>query len=111
MHVPTKENLADILSRGCSSPRLLTSNWIHLLNWLLTQYYSRQEISNIVVTEIVSEINLITAVEPIADLCRFSELSKVLWVMTLVLKFIRTNTNPSEALAKQEQQLHTNSIY
>ena len=32
-------------------------------------------------------------------------------MMTLVLKSLCTNTNPFEALIKQEQQLHVNSIY
>ena len=35
-YVPTKDNPADYLSRGCSSKQLKSSNWLHGPSWLLT---------------------------------------------------------------------------
>ena len=36
MYVPTKDNQADHLSRGCSSKQLVASNWLYGPSWLLT---------------------------------------------------------------------------
>ena len=60
--VLTKEKPADLLSHGCSIPRVLTSNWVQGHNWLLMQDYHKKEFSNIVVMEIVAEIKPITSV-------------------------------------------------
>ena len=75
------------------------------------QDYPKQEFSNIVVMEKVAEIKPIVAVKPTVDLSRFRKLSRVLRLMTIVLRFLRSNTNPFESFVEQEQQLHANSIY
>ena len=90
---------------------LLSSNWVHGPDWLINQNYPDQISNNVVIIEIVAEMNVIAAVESVVDLSRFSKLSRVLWVMTIVLKFLRTNNNSFEALVKQKQQSHTNSRY
>ena len=47
MYVPTKDNPADYLSRGCTSNQLKSSNWLHGPSWLLTGNFPEQ--SNVIV--------------------------------------------------------------
>ena len=57
MYVPTKDNPADYLSRGCTSKQLKSSNWLHGPSWLLTREFPEQTNTNIVVNELTVEIN------------------------------------------------------
>ena len=72
MYVPTKDNPADHLSRGCSSKQLKSSNWLHGLSWLLTREFPEQTNLNIAVNELVVEINPIHPIPPVIDLTKFS---------------------------------------
>ena len=47
MYVPTKDNPADHLSRGCSSKQLVASNWLHGPSWLLTGEFPEQSNINV----------------------------------------------------------------
>ena len=49
MYVPTKDNPADHLSRGCTSKQLKASNWLHGPSWLLTREFPEQSDINIIV--------------------------------------------------------------
>ena len=48
-YVPTKDNPADYLSRGCSSKQLKSSNWLHGPSWLLTCEFPEQTNLEVVV--------------------------------------------------------------
>ena len=82
MYVPTKDNPADHLLRGCTSKQLKTSDWLHGPTWFLTGEFPEQSDINIIVNELTVEINLIHPTPPIIDLTRFSSFTKVLRVMS-----------------------------
>ena len=68
MYVPTKDNPADHLSRGCTSKQLKSSNWLHGPTWLLTGEFPEQSNIDITVNELTVEINPIHPTSPIIDL-------------------------------------------
>ena len=111
MYVPTKENPADHLSRGCASKHLKTSNWLHGPTWLLTGEFPEQSNINITVNELTVEINPIHPTPPIIDLTRFSSFTKALRVMSRVLEFCLSSSNAFEKLVRQEKMYHCNSIH
>ena len=57
MYVPTKDNPAGHLSRGCSSKQLKSSNWLHGHSWFLTGEFLEQSNINVAVNELTVEIN------------------------------------------------------
>ena len=111
MYVPTKDNPADHLSRGCTSKQLKSSNWPHGPTWLLTGEFPEQSNLNITVNELTVEINPIHPTPPIIDLTRFSSFTKALRVMSRVLEFCQSPSNAFEKLVRQEQMYHCNSIH
>ena len=68
MYVPTKDNPADHLSRGCTSKKLKSSNWLYGPTWLLTGEFPEQSNLNIIVNVLTVEINPIHPTPPIIDL-------------------------------------------
>ena len=72
-----KENPFDRFC-GCSISGLKSSNWIIGPNWLINQDYPDQSWETVVITEILAEINLIAAVEPVVNLSRFSRFNQAL---------------------------------
>ena len=111
MYVPTKDNPANYLSRGCTSKQLKSSNWLHGPSWLLTCEFPEQTNTNVVVNEITVEINPIHPVHPLIDLTKFSSYIRVVRIMTRVLEFCQSPANPFEKLVRQEQLLHCTSIH
>ena len=111
MYVPTKDNLADYLSRGCISTQLKSSNWLHGPSWLLTGNYPEQSNVEVVVKELTVEVNPIHPIQPLIDLTRYSSLTRVVRIMTKVLEFCQSPANPFEKLVRQEQLLHCTSIH
>ena len=111
MYVPTKDNPADHLSRRCTSKQLKSSNWLHGPSWLLTREFPEQSNINIVVNELTVEINPVHPIPPLIDLTKFSSFLRVLRIMTRVLEFFQSPSNPFEKLVRQEQLLHCTSIH
>ena len=111
MYVPTKDNPADHLSRGCTSKQQKSSNWLHGPTWLLTGEFPEQFNLNIIVNELTVEINPIHPTPPIIDLTRFSSFTKVLRDMSRVLELCQLPSNAFEKLVRQEQMYHCNSIH
>ena len=72
MYVPTKDNPADHLSRGCTSKQLKSSNWLHGPSWLLTREFLEQTNINIAVNELTVEINPVHPIQPLIDLTKFN---------------------------------------
>ena len=72
MYVPTKDNPADHLSRGCTSKQLKSSNWLHGPSWLLTREFPEQTNINIAVNELTVEINPVHPIQPLIDLTKFN---------------------------------------
>ena len=87
MYIPTKDNPADLLSRGCTSKQLKTSNWLHGSSWLLTREFLEQSNINIIVNELTVKINPVHPIPPLIDLTKFSSFIRVLRIMTRVLEF------------------------
>ena len=111
MYVPTKDNPADYLSRGCTPKQLKSSNWLHGPSWLLTREFLEQTNTNIVVNELTVEINPIHPIHPLIDLTKFSSYTRVIRIMIRVLEFCQSPANPFEKLVRQEQLLHGTSIH
>ena len=111
MYVPTKNNPADYLSRGCTSKQLKSSNWLHGPSWLLTREFPEQTSTNIVVNELTIEINPIHPIQPLIDLTKFNSYIRVMRIMIRVLEFCQSPANPFEKLVRQEQLLHCTSIH
>ena len=111
MYVPTKDNPADHLSRGCTSKQLKSSNWLHGPSWLLTREFPEQSNINIAVNELTVEINPVHPIPPLIDLTKFSSFLRVLRIMTRVLEFCQSPSNPFEKVVRQEQLLHCISIH
>ena len=104
IYVPTKDNPADHLSRGCTSKQLKSCNWLHDPTWLLTGEFSKQSNINIRVNELTVEINPIHPTPPIIDLTRFSSIfTKALRVMSRVLEFCQSPSNAFEKLVRQSK--------
>ena len=111
MYVSTKDNPADHLSRGCSSKQLKSSNWLHGPSWLLTREFPEQTNINIAVNELTVEISPAHPIPPLIDLSKFNSFLRVLRIMTRVLEFCQSPSNPFEKLVRQEPLLHCTSIY
>ena len=109
MYVPTKDNPADYLSRGCTSKQLKSSNWLHGPSWLLTREFPEQTNTNITVNDV--EINPVRPIQPLIDLTKFNSCIRVLRIMIRVLEFCQSPSNPFEKLVRQEQSLHCTSIH
>ena len=102
MYVPTKDNPADHLSRGCTSKQLKSSNWLHGPSWLLTHEFPEQTNINIAVNELTVEINPVHPIQPLIDLTKFNSYLRVLRIMIRVLEFCQSPSNPFEKLVRQE---------
>ena len=87
MYVPTKDNPADYLSRGCTSKQLNSSSWLHGPSWLLTHEFLEQISTNIVVNKLTVEINPIHPTQPLIDLTKFNSYIRVMRIMIRVLEF------------------------
>ena len=111
MYVPTKDNPADYLSRGCTSKQLKSSNWLHGPSWLLTGEYPEQSNIEVVVKELTVEVNPVHPIQPLIDLTRFSSLTRAIRVMSQVIEFCQSPANPFEKLVRQKQLLHCTSIH
>ena len=88
MYVPTKDNPADYLSRGCTSTQLKSSNWLHCPSWLLTGNYPEQSNVEIVVKELMVEINPIHPIQPLIDLTKYSSFIKVVRIITKSIRVL-----------------------
>ena len=110
-YVPTKDNPADYLSRGCTSKKLKSSNWLHGPSWLLTCEFPEQTNLEVVVNELTVEVNPIHPVHPLIDLIKFNSFTRAIRVMTKVIEFCQSPANPFEKLIRQEQLLHCTSIH
>ena len=111
MYVPTKDNPADYLSRGCTSTQLKSSNWLHGPSLLLTGNYPEQSNVEVVVKELTVEVNPIHPIQPLIDLTRYSSFTRVVRIMTKVLEFCQSPANPFEKLVRQEQLLYCTFIH
>ena len=111
-YIPTNDNPADLVSRGCTVNKLKTSNWMHGPAWLIIQEYPSQDnVEVVVVQELTVEINPINPVPPVIDLTRYSKFVKAERVKLRVLQFLNSNSDPFVKLISQEQTFHCNSIY
>ena len=104
MYVPTKDNPADYLYRGCTSTQLKSSNWLHGPSWLLTGNFPEQLNVDVVV-------NPIHSIQPLIDLTKYSSFVKVVRIMTKILEFCPSPANPFEKLIRQEQLLNCTFIH
>ena len=61
--------------------------------------------------ELTIEITPVHPIPPLIDLTKFSSFLRVPRIMTRVLEFCQSPSNPFEKLVRQEQLLHYNSIH
>lgn len=112
MHVPSSDNPADILSRGCSVSELVNSSlWNLGPAWLISQDYPSQDAIYVVVNEITVEIQPVVPILPSVDLEKYSNLVVPKNLAKRLLTFCNKSRDPLEALIIQEQQYHSPSIY
>ena len=110
MHVPTESNPADLLSRSCTT-NTQSSIWPHGMEWLTNQHYPEQTHIHVATNELVVEINPVNPVPPVLDLDRISSYTGVINIMSKVLSFTNSSSDPLLKLVMQEQKLYFNSIY
>ena len=93
-YVPTKQNPADIVSRGAETKEL-TSNlmWLHGPAFLVnpSEYPPQKEfiLNSVVVSEILVEPHVVEPIAPIFDMEKYSSLIKVKLIVAYVQKFCR----------------------
>ena len=105
LHVPTKENPADLVTRGISLKQFKKSTlWLHGPEWLSDCNSWPSQKQYVMVSEIIAEpMPQVPKVEPILDLSKFSSLSKLLSVTSYIFKFVR--------MCKPNVSLPTASVY
>ena len=112
MYVPSTDNPADILSRGCSVSELVDcSLWHSGPAWLISKHYPAQNAMCVVINEITHEIPPVAPILPSVDLEKYSNLVDPKNVAKRLLDFCNKSRDPLEALVIQEQQFHSPSIY
>ena len=72
-----------------------------MLEWLIAKEYPNK-ILTLSFNELVVEINPVAPISPILDLSRFSKFTIALRVMSRILKFLKLNLDPFEALIMQK---------
>ena len=111
-YVSTKINPADLITRGCTYKQLDKSNlWKHgpSLDTLVVNVDTDTHTTHI--CEIITEVQPLMATPPLIDLIKFSKFSKAQSVSRHVSKFVKSNLSPLEFLVRQEQRLHTPSLF
>ena len=68
-------------------------------------------ITHVATNELVVEINPVNPLPPVLDLDRVSSYTRAINIMTKVLSFTKSSSEPLLKLVMQEQRLHCNSIY
>ena len=119
MYVNTKDNPADIVSRGCEAKSLAVSSlWKHGPSWLVSQEYPLQKDYlidypiSVTVNEITVEPVSVIPTPIIVQVDRYSSLTQIKRIMLLVLKFIDLTVgyqfplDPLLCLVRLEQQQH-----
>ena len=66
---------------------------------------------HVAINELVVEINPINPVPHVLDLDRISNYTRAINIMSKVLSFSKSSSDPLLSLVMQEQRLHCNSIY
>ena len=79
----TKENPANLITVDCSVETFKKSVWERGTEWLVTQRYSSQGFVSVVISELVTDINLVAPAESQVDLSLFSTFVKAQQVMIL----------------------------
>ena len=111
-HVPTKDNPADLLSRGCNVSQLSNNQlWFHGPIPLMINPISNEINDNLIVFEIITEIAPLPAIAPVIDLSIYSTYARAYAVMSRVMSWKGSTRDPLEVLIYQEQRQHTPSLY
>ena len=123
-HVGTKDNPADLISRGCSAKTIKKSDlWFHGPSWLPTTQNWPEQPAKLLTADPCSTIqitNIKAETSRLVDVSRFSSLPKLLNTVRYVLTFIRklkSSIHPEQTsdlqtsecmqlLIKEVQQLH-----
>ena len=89
-HIPTKQNPADLLSRGCDLKTLrLSEIWKRGPQWLSNCEEWPSTLFKVKMSEIITQDVQTEPVVAIFDVERYSKLSKLLRVTDYVLKFLK----------------------
>ena len=95
LHVPSQSNRADILTRGVTVSQLSKNSlWKHGPLFLLnsSEYPPQKEfvLSSVVVAEILTEPIVVEQDVPVFDMSKFSSLTRVMGIMSVIMQFCRT---------------------
>lgn len=121
-YTPSKDNPADILSRGSTSKDLAQNSlWWNGPKWLLTGDYPQSLATETVhVNEILSEPKFVNPPTPLIDIPRYSNLSKLKRIMRSILLFLNKCSKGSKfvvnemkalVLLEQKQHFSTTRMY
>ena len=113
LYVPTKENPADLLSKGMSWKQFICSNlWVCGPDWLVTKQWPTQKM-HVIVNEITT-MNSDEILSPILPYENFSSLYRLKIITNFVLKFINMkfglNLEPLNYWLKFIQSQHYQSV-
>ena len=107
-HVSTKSNPADLISRGCESLKLLKNKlWLHGPSLVDLNINISQTTTLTIPTEIQPQWNILPSY-PLDNIRAYKHVHNV---MSYVIKFVGLNVSPLELLVRQEQRLHSPSLY
>ena len=88
-YVPSKENPADILSRGSKVSQLSDKElWWNGPEWLISKDYPDQKLPDINVNELLAEPIVVQPPPPLIDITKFSSLRMLQRFMKCILMFI-----------------------
>ena len=120
-YVPSKDNSADLLSRGITPSKLRDSVlWAHGPSWLPHPSLHPNIVSDEIASTVVAvQVNVVSPFVPLFDLERFRSLSKLLHSVNNVISFIQkichtnrfSNVNGLDLLISQEQNLYAQTIF
>ena len=110
LHIPTKENPADLVTRGISVKQFRKATmWINGPLWLPYPEQWPIQKQHVVVSEIVSEVTpVLPCIEPLFESTKYSTLNRLLSVTKYVFCFIKgckPTTSFPEPLAYWIQQV------
>ena len=118
-HVDSKDNPADLISRGCSMETLRSSDlWKSGPQWLSNEADWPETQFKVSITEIITQNIPVEPISSIFPVEKYSSLTKFMNITDVVFKFLQTifpgkfsSLNSSDYWLRNQQQVHYPLVY